>query len=133
MHGGTCRHRTCPRHRQEQKGGGKRRRAQCLDPVENIRVKIMIPSFLKKSKALIGVIHLKPLPGAPRWNSSLKSIIAFALADARAYERGGAHALFVENFGDVPFTKGPVAPETLAAMTAVGSAIREAVSLPLGF
>jgi predicted TIM-barrel enzyme len=32
-------------------------------------------------------------------------LIDFAVADARAYERGGAHAIFVENFGDVPFTK----------------------------
>jgi len=55
------------------------------------------------------------------------------VADARAYQRGGAHAIFVENFGDVPFTKGNVGPETVAAMAAAGRAVRAAVNLPLGF
>jgi membrane complex biogenesis BtpA family protein len=63
----------------------------------------------------------------------LESLIEFAVNDARAYERGGAHALFIENFGDVPFTKGTVAAETIAAMTAAGRAIRQAVKLPIGF
>ncbi|MCX6893997.1 MAG: BtpA/SgcQ family protein, partial [Verrucomicrobia bacterium] len=52
---------------------------------------------------------------------------------AVAYERGGAHAIFIENFGDVPFTKNAVAPETIAAMAAAGCAVRAAVKLPLGF
>jgi hypothetical protein len=60
-------------------------------------------------------------------------VIEFAVNDARAYERGGAHALFIENFGDIPFTKGSVAPETIAAMAAAGRAIRQAVKLPIGF
>jgi membrane complex biogenesis BtpA family protein len=60
-------------------------------------------------------------------------VIDFAVKDARAYERGGADALFIENFGDVPFTKGCVTPETIAAMAAAGRAIRQAVKLPIGF
>ncbi|MCX6926396.1 MAG: BtpA/SgcQ family protein [Verrucomicrobia bacterium] len=84
-------------------------------------------------KILIGVVHLQPLPGAPRWRGDIESLIEFAVNDARAYERGGVHAVFVENFGDVPFTKGSVAPETLAGMAAAGRAIRQAVKLPLGF
>lgn len=82
---------------------------------------------------LIGVVHLGPLPGSPRWKGNLAALQKAAVADARAYERGGAHALFIENFGDVPFTKGAVGPETLAAMAALGCAVREAVGLPIGF
>ena len=89
--------------------------------------------FAKHHKLLIGVVHLQPLPGAPRWRGDMESVIEFAVNDARAYERGGAHAVFIENFGDVPFTKGSIAPETLAAMTAAGRAIRQAVDLPIGF
>lgn len=89
--------------------------------------------FSASRKTLIGVVHLKPLPGAPRWKGNLNALIDFAVADARAYERGGAHAIFVENFGDVPFTKTNVGPETIAAMTAAGCAIRAAVKLPIGF
>ena len=89
--------------------------------------------FAKHHKLLIGVVHLQPLPGAPRWRGNMESVIEFAVNDARAYERGGAHAVFIENFGDVPFTKGSIAPETLAAMAAAGRAIRQAVDLPIGF
>ena len=82
---------------------------------------------------LIGVIHLGPLPGSPRWRGDLEKLIKFAVADARAYEQGGADAVFVENFGDVPFTKGKVGPETIAAMAAAGRAIRQSIRIPLGF
>ncbi|HTA29639.1 MAG TPA: BtpA/SgcQ family protein [Candidatus Cybelea sp.] len=84
-------------------------------------------------KTLIGVVHLPPLPGAPRWRGNLATVIKKAVADARAYEQGGAHAVFIENFGDAPFTKSAVGPETIAAMAAAGCAVREAVRLPIGF
>lgn len=84
-------------------------------------------------KVLIGVVHLRPLPGSPRWDGELEKMVEFAVNDALAYERGGAHALFIENFGDIPFTKGCVGPETVAAMAAAGRAVRAAVKLPLGF
>jgi membrane complex biogenesis BtpA family protein len=84
-------------------------------------------------RLLIGVVHLPPLPGAPRFGGSVRVVVDRAVADARAYERGGAHAIIIENFGDVPFTKGSVPPETLAAMAAAGCAVRAAVALPIGF
>ena len=86
-----------------------------------------------RRKLLFGVVHLLPLPGAPAWRGRRPEIFARAIADARAYEQGGADAIVVENFGDVPFTKGPVPPETVAAMAAVGQALREQVKLPIGF
>jgi membrane complex biogenesis BtpA family protein len=89
--------------------------------------------FRPRRKLFIGVVHLQPLPGSPRFAGNLEAIIKFAVVDARAYERGGADAIIIENFGDAPFTKGAVAPETLAAMTAAGRAIRAAVSVPIGF
>lgn len=93
----------------------------------------MKPLFSSATKLLFGVVHLQPLPGSPRWGGDLESIIRAAVNDAKAYAKGGAHALFIENFGDIPFTKGSVGPETIAAMAAAGRAVREAVSLPLGF
>lgn len=93
----------------------------------------MSPKLNFSRKVLIGVVHLRPLPGAPKFNGNFGEILKLAVADAVAYERGGAHAIIIENFGDVPFTKGSVAPETLAAMTAAGCALRAAVKLPIGF
>ncbi len=89
--------------------------------------------FQRHRKILIGVVHLKPLPGSPRFGGNMSDIIKFAVADALAYERGGAHAVFIENFGDVPFTKTHVAPATIAAMAAAGCAIREAIRIPVGY
>jgi membrane complex biogenesis BtpA family protein len=89
--------------------------------------------FDTHSKLLIGVVHLQPLPGSPRWRGNLERVIEFAMNDALAYQRGGAHAISIENFGDIPFTKGSVGPETIAAMAAAGRAVRAAVNLPLGF
>lgn len=89
--------------------------------------------FKSHRKVLIGVVHLPPLPGSPRWRGDLAAATRHAIADARAYEQGGANAIFIENFGDVPFTKGAVGPETVAAMAAIGCAVREAVALPMGF
>lgn len=63
----------------------------------------------------------------------MQVVIDAAVADARAYAEGGVHALCLENFGDIPFTPGPVGPETVAAMAVVATAVREAVALPLGF
>jgi hypothetical protein len=82
---------------------------------------------------LIGVVHLRPLPGSPRWKGDLEKVLELAVADAHAYEEGGADAVFIENFGDVPFTKGKVGPETVAAMAAAGRAVSEAIRLPIGF
>lgn len=93
----------------------------------------MTTLFKSARPVLIGVVHLRPLPGSPRWGGSLSQVIKLAVADAIAYERGGAHAVFIENFGDVPFTKTNVAPETIAAMAAAGCVVRAAVKLPVGF
>jgi uncharacterized protein len=89
--------------------------------------------FTTNRKVLIGVVHLLPLPGSPRWQGNFEQLIEFAVNDADSYERGGADAVFIENFGDVPFTKSSVAPETIAALAAAGRAIRAKIKLPIGF
>jgi len=81
----------------------------------------------------IGVVHLQPLPGSPRWQGSISQVVRAVVADAVAYERGGATAVIIENFGDVPFTKGRVPAETVAAMAVAGKEVRDAIRLPIGF
>ena len=72
----------------------------------------------------IGMIHLWPLPGAPRWGSDLVAVEAAALADAEALVEGGLRAIMVENYHDIPFFPGRVPPETVAAMSVVIAAVR---------
>jgi membrane complex biogenesis BtpA family protein len=75
-------------------------------------------------RTLIGMIHLRPLPGSPRWSGAMGAVVDAALADARALVDGGIDALLVENYGDAPFTAGRVEPATVAAMAVVVSALR---------
>jgi membrane complex biogenesis BtpA family protein len=62
----------------------------------------------------------------------MPTILARAVADARAYERAGFGAVIVENFGDAPFFPRRVPPETVAALAVAARAVREAVSIPVG-
>lgn len=73
--------------------------------------------------ALVGMVHLAPLPGSPRWRGSMSPIIDAALADADALISGGVDALLIENMGDVPYLRGKVEPETVAAMAVATSEI----------
>ncbi|ASJ00004.1 BtpA/SgcQ family protein [Thermococcus gorgonarius] len=84
-----------------------------------------------EKKPLIGMVHLKPLPGSYFYDGDLDGIIKAALRDAKTIEKAGFDAVMVENFGDVPFPK-YVDKTTVAAFTAVAKAIRDEVSLPLG-
>lgn len=87
--------------------------------------------FDLKRTALIGMVHLRPLPGAPRWRGSMQRVIDAARRDAETLRKGGCDALLVENMGDVPWLKGAVDPWTVAAMTLAVQAVQEQ-GLPVG-
>ncbi len=77
--------------------------------------------------ALIGVLHLLPLPGAPSPSPGLAAVVERAVADAQALWRGGVRWAIVENMGDAPFSGESVGPEVVAAMTCAALAVRRAV------
>ncbi|RKY24346.1 MAG: phosphorybosylanthranilate isomerase [Planctomycetota bacterium] len=77
-------------------------------------------------KPLIGVVHLPPLPGSPRYGGSMDAVARRALADAGAYAGGGAKGIIVENFGDYPFPPGRSEPQAIAAMASVLTLLRAA-------
>ena len=83
--------------------------------------------------SLIGVVHLRATPGAPRYAGSVDEILQLAVADARVMVGGGCDALIVENFGDAPFFPEHVPAETVATLTrAVEAVMGVAESLPVG-
>jgi uncharacterized protein len=69
-------------------------------------------------RAVFGMVHLEPLPGAPLFGGSIDKVIAAARVDADAIAGGGCDGIVFENFGDRPFHK-HVGAETIAAMTRV--------------
>ena len=88
---------------------------------------------MRLERTLIGMVHLPPLPGSPRWDGSMARVVAAAIADARALVDGGIDALLVENFGDAPFTPGRVEPATVAAVSVIAAEVRrELPRTPLG-
>lgn len=91
-------------------------------------------SFLQRfgRKPVIGMVHLRPLPGAPLFGGSLDAVIEAARADVRALATGGCDGLLFENFGDRPFRKTEVDPETIAAMTRVITEARREAPLLFG-
>jgi len=84
------------------------------------------------ARAVFGMVHLLPLPGAPLFRGSIDEVIDAALRDARAIHEGGCDGVVIENFGDKPFYRGRVPAETVAAMTRAISDVAREVKLPVG-
>lgn len=81
---------------------------------------------------LIGMVHLKALPGSPGFAGSLGAIIESAVLDAATLAEAGFDGLLMENFGDAPFYADNVPDITVSTMTAVAREVTNAVELPLG-
>lgn len=94
--------------------------------------RVDLTRLLGVSKPLVGMVHLLPLPGAPRWRGSMDAVLERAVADAAALEQGGVDAVLVENFLDAPFFPSDVPPETVAAMAVAVREVARAVHLPVG-
>lgn len=87
-----------------------------------------------RTKVVIGVVHLAPLPGAPRYDGeAIEAIYQRGLDDAKAYLDGGCDGVIVENHGDIPFAKpDDIGPETAAYMAVVSDRIRRELGRPIG-
>jgi hypothetical protein len=95
----------------------------------------LLPNWSSVARPVIGMLHLPPLPGSPRYADSgtAASLREIVLRDAGALAAGGVHGLMLENFGDVPFYPGRVPAHTVAAMTAIAGEVRRRFpELPLG-
>ena len=80
---------------------------------------------------LVGMVHLLPLPGSPRFTGSMDRVVSTAAADAATLSDAGFPALIVENLGDVPFHPDRVPAETIASMTVAVVQVME-TGLPVG-
>jgi membrane complex biogenesis BtpA family protein len=86
---------------------------------------------------LIGVIHLPPLAGSPAAHhqhpAEALQVAGFqAVREAEALAKAGFDGVFLENFGDAPFFKTQVPPETIASMAVIAAAVRESVKIQVG-
>ncbi|PWR02076.1 BtpA family membrane complex biogenesis protein [Meridianimarinicoccus roseus] len=93
-----------------------------------------IRDIFGRPKALIGMIHCPPFPGAPRYDGTpMPAILDACLRDAEALVENGIHGLMVENHGDIPFSKPEdIGPETAAFMAVVADRVTQAFGVPMG-
>jgi membrane complex biogenesis BtpA family protein len=83
--------------------------------------KLLLSRERPGEKILLGVVHLRPLPGSPGYEDppGMESVIEAARDDARRLLEAGFDGYVIENFGDLPFFADKVPPITTAAMTRI--------------
>jgi uncharacterized protein len=88
--------------------------------------------FGSRSKIVIGMIHVRALPGTPQHAGGMEPILDQARAEAEIYRICGIHALMVENMHDIPYVQHP-GPEISTAMAVIAHEVKQAApQLPLG-
>ncbi|NHJ33547.1 MAG: BtpA/SgcQ family protein [Asgard group archaeon] len=83
-------------------------------------------------KPIIGMIHLKALPGAPKNSLSIPEILTHAVKDLNNLVDGNIDGVLVENYNDYPFQPFPVEPSTLVSMSLIVKELIKSSSVPVG-
>jgi hypothetical protein len=93
-------------------------------------------SLFARPKPVIGVIHVGALPGTPYNTLTVVELGTAARREAKLYRDSGIDGIAIENMHDVPYLRGEVGPEIVAAMTAIAIEVKDEVSsensLPVG-
>ena len=92
----------------------------------------MLTPLFPHPKPVIGMIHVGALPGTPASAMSVRELVELAAREARVYREGGVDGIALENMHDVPYLRGSVGPEIVAAMTLLGQAVKAEGGLPTG-
>ncbi|XP_028442090.1 uncharacterized protein F13E9.13, mitochondrial isoform X2 [Perca flavescens] len=88
--------------------------------------------FGRLKSVVIGMIHVKALPGTPLGCMKMSQITEEACREAAIYRDAGIDGVIIENMHDIPYSFS-VGPEVSACMTAVCAAVRSICpGLPLG-
>ena len=93
------------------------------------------PRSSARTMAIIGMVHVRALPGSPRSALSVQQLVDIACEEAAVYSGARLDGICLENMFDVPYVKAEDAgPETVAVMTRVASEVRRITpaSVPVG-
>jgi len=89
-------------------------------------------SVFTTSKPIIGVVHLLPLPGSPKYAGDFGAIFDGALDEVQILSKGGVSGIIIENFNDNPFSINEITKEQLSLMASLMTLARKEVNIPLG-
>ena len=89
-------------------------------------------SIFKKEKPVIGMIHVKALPGTPKYSLDSAHIIDETLKEAQIYKKAGIDSIMIENMHDIPYIKDGVGHEISTLMALIAYEIKRNTKLPIG-
>lgn len=82
--------------------------------------------------AILGMIHLKALPGTPAYDGNDKVIIEQAINEAILYKKAGIDGIIIENMHDTPYVRNEVGHEISSLMAVIAREVKKASDLPCG-
>jgi len=92
-------------------------------------MKSLIETF-GTNKAFIGMVHLRPTTGYPN-HPGMAALIDWAVGDAVALQKGGAHGICIENDNDQPHTI-LISDAQKQCVEEATKAVQAAVTIPVG-
>ncbi|NQV38169.1 MAG: BtpA/SgcQ family protein [Candidatus Marinimicrobia bacterium] len=84
------------------------------------------------NKKIIGMVHVKALPGTPNYSGQTEAIYQLALSEAKLFEALKFDAIIIENMHDVPYLNRNVGPEVTATMAVIATKICDSIQIPCG-
>lgn len=89
--------------------------------------------FGPRRKVVVGMVHIGALPGTPLYDADggVDKLIEGAAADLEKLQAGGIHSVMFGNENDRPYVF-KATPTTVAAMTAVVTALKPMLKVPFG-
>ena len=95
-----------------------------------------LENVFKNKKPVIGMVHLRPLPGSPLYDPSqmgMDRILKTAVEEAKMLEEAGVDGIQVENMWDIPYLQGDkITSDTVAALAVGVYEVCKNVSVPVG-
>lgn len=92
-----------------------------------------IEEIFHTKKAIIGLVHMQPLPGDPYYDveGGMRKVVEMAKNDVEALQAGGVDGLLFSNEFSTPYLA-KVGVETVSAMAYVIGALKPIIKVPYG-
>ena len=95
-----------------------------------------LQSIFREKKPIIGMVHLRPLPGSPMYDPAsmdMTKILEIAVDEAKKLQDAGVDGVQVENMWDMPYNRPEdIGYETAAALAVGIYEVGKHVSIPVG-
>ncbi len=106
------------------------------DKAKEERMENKLDKIFGVKKPVIGMVHLRPLPGSPKYdpvNMGMKKIVETAVEEALKLEEAGVDGVQVENMWDIPYQRpADIGYETAAALAVGINEVKNKVKIPVG-